>query len=596
MPSQKYHSLFRISSLWLLIIVLLLGIFFRFAKLENKIFWVDEVATAVRVSGYTISEVIDDLKAKDVVSRRDLLAYQVINKERSLRDSWQALSNSPEHAPLYFLLTRFWLQLWGNSIGVMRSLSAWLSLLIFPCLYWLLEELFNKPFISYLGIAFMSVSPFYVAYAQEARPYSLWTVTILLMGASFLRAIRLNNKQSWAWYTVSLILGFYTSLLSLFIAFFHGIYLLLVTLKNKQQLIKNYIIVSAIALCCFSPWLYIIATKIQTLQDNTTWMRSSMEFTALVATWIGTILLIFGDLPLSPDADAVQIAIAVLTLFIVMVAIFWLSIMWHQLKGRVKQIVVYLGLVFLLFATIGLILFHSYFSLDIVTLIGAIVAVFILALAGYSLFFLLRHSKLERGLFIVCLLISLPLPLILYDIISLGQSSGAPRYFIPTQLAIQIAATYTLGTKIKNGYSKNFKQQKVWQIITILFLTLGVFSCTRNLNLSPIYLKSRNIHNPQIAEIVNRERNPLIVIEPVMVTDVLSLSHYFSNNTKIKLINGDNLLLQYEDFSAVYTLNPSAKLISKFSEQKRLKLERTYQPKLLAPGQITLNLWQIKYY
>ena len=219
MPSQKSHSFFRLPSLCLLVIVLLLGVFFRFTKLEAKIFWVDEVSTTVRVSGYTISEVIDDLRAKDIINRQDLLKYQAINRKRGLKDTWQALTQSPEHAPLYFLLTRFWLQLWGDSIGVMRSLSAWLSLLVFPCLYWLLKELFNQPLISWLGIAFMSVSPFYVAYAQEARPYSLWTVTVLFMGASFLRAIRINKRQSWAYYTVTLILGFYTSLLSLF-AFF----------------------------------------------------------------------------------------------------------------------------------------------------------------------------------------------------------------------------------------------------------------------------------------------------------------------------------------------------------------------------------------
>lgn len=594
MPSKKLDGLFRLSQFWLFIVILLLGIFFRFANLDGKVFWVDEVATAVRVSGYTVAEITQDLQAQDVVTPQDLWQYQIINQERNFIDSWRALTKSPEHAPLYFLLTRLWLDLWGNSITIIRALSACFSLLIFPSLYWLLQELFNQPLISLIGVMLMSVSPFYVAYAQEARPYSFWTVTILVVGASFLRAIKLNNWQVWTIYIVSLVLGFYTSLLSLFIAIFQGIYLLLCKFKNKVELIRKYCYCNAIALVFFSPWLYIILTGIQTLQDNTVWMRTSLDLTALIATWIGTILLIFGDLPLSPDADAVQTAIAVICLLAISISIFILISRWHQIYLRTKKVITYLSLVLISLILISLVYFKDYFTLDIVTLMAVIVAVCILSLAFYSLYFVIKNTLQKQWLFIICLLLSLPVPLLVSDLISQGQSSGAPRYLIPTQLAIQIAAAYTFGTKLGRNNVKSL-EAKTWKIILILFLTLGVFSCGRNLDLSPIYLKSRSIHNQAIAEVINRQPNSLVIVEPIMVNDVLSLSHQLSEKVRIKAIfDNDDTFLSYQDrFSYLYLLKPSETLKNKLAKNQNITLKKVYQPKLLTPGQFTLDLWLI---
>jgi uncharacterized membrane protein len=596
MPSIKSKGLFYVSQLWLVIVVFLLGVVFRFANLEGKVFWVDEVATTVRVAGYTIPEISNDLQAKDLVSRDDLLGYQLINQDRNLGDTWQALTKSPEHAPLYFLLTRFWLQLWGHSIATMRSLSTYISLLIFPVLYLLVLELFNRPLVSCIGIILMSVSPFYVAYAQEARPYSLWAVTILLMCVSFLRAIRFSSWQIWVLYILSLVLGFYTSLLSLFVACFQGIYLLIVEFKNKSEIIKNYFISNAIALFFFSPWLIIIMTGMQTLQDNTVWMRTSIDLDALIATWLGTILLIFGDLPLAPEANAVQIAIVVITLFVGGIGIFCLARHWHQFQQVTKNLICYVAIAFTCLSLIKIVYFKDDFYLDIVTLIGAIVAVLIVALASYSIYFLINNTKQAQWLFVICLILALPVPLFVADVISQGQSSGAPRYLIPTQLGIQIAAAYTLGTQLENSYLKSILQQKIWQLIIIFFISLGIFSCIRNLNLSPIYLKTRNIHNHAIAKIINYYPDSLVIVEPIMVNDLLSISHDLSEQVKIKVIehNSDQFLAYKNQFSYLYLLKPSTELKTKLVHNHSINLKQVYQPKLLTPEQFSLDLWLIR--
>ena len=187
----------------LVIVLVLLGIFFSFANFDSKIYWVDEVATSLRISSYTKQEVIQKISDSGVIDTENLQKYQRLGPEKDLTDTLNALRKSPEHAPLYFLLLRFWVQLFGSSVAVTRSLSIIFSLLALPCMYWLCWELFKSPLVGWVALALLTVSPFYVAYAQEARPYSLWTIPILISSVALLRAMRLNNNLTWVFYTIT---------------------------------------------------------------------------------------------------------------------------------------------------------------------------------------------------------------------------------------------------------------------------------------------------------------------------------------------------------------------------------------------------------
>lgn len=66
----------------LLIILLVLGIFFRFVNLEGKSYWIDEVFTSLRISGYTQAEVIQELSQGQVISLEELQKYQQPNPEK----------------------------------------------------------------------------------------------------------------------------------------------------------------------------------------------------------------------------------------------------------------------------------------------------------------------------------------------------------------------------------------------------------------------------------------------------------------------------------------------------------------------------------
>ncbi|NES82774.1 MAG: hypothetical protein F6K10_15980, partial [Moorea sp. SIO2B7] len=167
--------------------------FFRFVNLEQKPYWGDEAVGLNRISGCNQSELKAVALRGDEMSVEQVLKYQSPCPEKRLIDAINALAEVPEHPPLYYLMVRFWMQ---SGMKTSRSLSALVSLLALPCIYLLCLELFESPLVGWIAIALIAISPLHVLYAQEARQYSLWTVTILLSSWAMLRAMRVNTKKS----------------------------------------------------------------------------------------------------------------------------------------------------------------------------------------------------------------------------------------------------------------------------------------------------------------------------------------------------------------------------------------------------------------
>ena len=194
----------------LFLIILLLGLCFRFVNLDRKVYWGDEAFTSLALSGHTIVDVEQEFLPGEIINIQELAdRYQKINPEHKLGDTINVLTKDV-HPPLYYTLLYFWNSSLGNGVAVTRSLSAVISCLVFPSIYWLCWELFNSSLIAWIGMSLIAISPFHVLYAQEARMYSLWTVTILLSSAALLRAINNKNRLNWLIYATTLALGLYT--------------------------------------------------------------------------------------------------------------------------------------------------------------------------------------------------------------------------------------------------------------------------------------------------------------------------------------------------------------------------------------------------
>jgi len=107
--------------------------FFRFANLEKKFYWIDQSYTSLRISGYTDSEFIQELGDGKIKQIKSLQKYHRINAKKSVFDTVKKLGlEESQLTPLYFVAARCWVQLFGDSIAVTRSLSAVFSVLALP--------------------------------------------------------------------------------------------------------------------------------------------------------------------------------------------------------------------------------------------------------------------------------------------------------------------------------------------------------------------------------------------------------------------------------------------------------------------------------
>lgn len=289
----------RQSSKWLrltIIFLLVLGISFRLINLDRKVYWHDEAATSLRITGSSWQE-MTALKGVEMSVEEFQNKFLRTQPQTSVIDVFTSSLEDPHITPLYYFIGHFWIKLFGDSVAAIRSLSVVMGLLALPCIYWLCLELFSSSLTAGIAVALMAVSPFHILYAQEARMYSLWTVTILLSCIALLRAMRIKTPTSWRIYAVTLCLSLYTHLFTVFVAVGHGIYVATIEKFRLNRTLLSYFIASLICFLFFTPWLLLLVKYIDQAHETTNWTHSSMglEFFKMFLKWSRGLNSIFFD-------------------------------------------------------------------------------------------------------------------------------------------------------------------------------------------------------------------------------------------------------------------------------------------------------------
>lgn len=269
----------------LVIILLALGIYFRFNHLDLKPYWQDETYTLLRLSGYKLSEAVTHFYTGHVITVADTYPFQQLSDRGAIATIQRLAEEVPQHPPLYFVLARYWAQWFGDSAGAVRSLSAIASLLGFPAIYWLAVELFAAPMVGWMAMGLFAVSPVYLRYAQEARPYSLWIVLILLVSAALLRAMRQPSFKHWSLYALLVALCCYCHLLSSFVLVGHGLYVLTVEQFHLKKRFKLYLLASLVGIALFIPWLAIFWVNRESAVVTSGWVSAPLPLSALITAW-----------------------------------------------------------------------------------------------------------------------------------------------------------------------------------------------------------------------------------------------------------------------------------------------------------------------
>ncbi|MBD2387501.1 glycosyltransferase family 39 protein [Cylindrospermum sp. FACHB-282] len=484
---------------FLIVVLLVVGIFFRFFNLGGKVYWHDETYTSLRISGYTATEVKQQIFNGRVIYRESFGRFQRPNLEKGLSDTIKSLAvEEPQHPPLYYIIARLWVGIFGSSVTTIRSLSVFISLLVFPCVYWLCRELFNVPLsVPFLAIALMAISPIHLVYAQEAGEYMLWLVSILLCSAALLRAMGLESKDrnarifNWVIYAVTLALSLYTFLLSGFVSVAHGIYVITIARFQLTQTVKNYLLASLAGFIAFMPWMLVIIDKFGQFQQSIDGETMQLPLINLIQSWLMQLSRIFFDLNFG-------------------------------------------------------------FENPVSYLITPIFLIFV----GYAIYFLCQTTNIKVWLFIITLIVVPAFPLMLPDLLFGGTRSLAERHLIPAYLGMQLAVAYLLANQLYNGSSS---RRIIWQMILAFVIICGLVSYRVSCQADTWWNKAISYNHPQVAKIINQSSRPLVISNSFGTNygNIFSLSYLVEPNVRFQLFKGEVIPKIADVFTDVFLFNPS---------------------------------------
>jgi uncharacterized membrane protein len=524
------------DSVWLrsTYVLIGLGILFRCANLNQKVFGVDEVATALQIAGWTKQQLAPQLTEGHLLTPAQLLQFQQLSSEKPLWDMIPALLQRPEYPPLYFVLTRFWTEIFGTSAIALRSFSVIFSLLACRYAFALCVALFESARIGWLAVGLLAISPVFIDYAQQAQPSSLWLFLSLWSGTALLQALWLNTPKTWMIYTVSLALNLYTSLLTLPVLLGQIIYVLFRQKRMWTQGTQHFFRSAGYGSLAFLPWLGVMVYNGQLLQENISWMQEPIDFMSRIGRGFYTLVVVCFNVPIAPVLSIWFLGQVVISLLVVSVLIF-------------------------------------------------------------SLIHLYQRSPLRIWLFVVTLTACMPLILVLGDVLIGGQHSAISPYFLPTQVGMLLSAAHLLTRKWFSSQSTTTAQ--LWRWVVIALIGVGFVSSASNMGKPSAYLQTRNAHNLEIATIVNQADAPLLIAERYWdwILDLMSLSHNLDPNVVLQILPSDLILSDIEFCQQpTFVLNPSPDLAKQFQSNQRTSATQVYGAAPTIPSGLTLSLWRLQ--
>jgi uncharacterized membrane protein len=153
--STLRHWTTRHGSLVLLLAIVAVGLLLRLHQIGGDALWIDE-------------------------------AFSVWLARRPLGEMVRWVRDVDHHPPLYYALLLGWTAVFGAGEASARSLSALFGVLTIPVIYRLGRRLANEK-LGLVAALLLAVSPFHVRFAQEARMYTLLTLSASLATHAFVR-------------------------------------------------------------------------------------------------------------------------------------------------------------------------------------------------------------------------------------------------------------------------------------------------------------------------------------------------------------------------------------------------------------------------
>ncbi len=161
--------------------------------------------------------------------------------------------NSP---PVYYALQRLWLVPFGESVAALRSLSA-LSGALFVAVLIRSGRAFLSPAVGLWSGALAALSPIQVYYSQEARPYALVSLAIVLSLHSLWRALEAGGRLRWLAFAAFTLLALATHYFAILVIAPAG--LLLWLWPAEDRIARSFRYYIAASLLAVGPWILWLA-------------------------------------------------------------------------------------------------------------------------------------------------------------------------------------------------------------------------------------------------------------------------------------------------------------------------------------------------
>ena len=256
------------------------AVYVRADALDDPNYWYDEAITSLRVAGHTEQQVAAFAASHPSFPIGELKQFVQVDSQAGVSDTVRSLATEDaQHTPLYYVAARLWAHVFGSSIEAGRGLAALMSLFALAAMYWLCLELFVKTgafestLVCWLGVLTMTLSPYQVALAREHREYALWTLTMTLACAAFLRALRKNTRSAWILYGSAMAVSLYTHLVSAFALAALGVFLLCKERFRFTRAVWGFAGASAAAGFSCLPWFIVLLSRRGNAESSLGWVQ-----------------------------------------------------------------------------------------------------------------------------------------------------------------------------------------------------------------------------------------------------------------------------------------------------------------------------------
>ena len=253
---QRHSTSSSSYSPFLLLVILVVALGLRLYHLDAHGIFYDEKSTMVVSQGI----VLDGANQKDVFDKGKLVfTNEEFWHEKKIPDYYEAMTRSDiGNSPFYYFLLHHWMKVFGLSDFSARMMSVLFSVLTVWLLFIFTRRFFQSERLAFTAAALAAIEPFFVAYSQQARNYSLTFFLTLLASYLFLRALEADNtnKPSLKWYAgyaITAFLGLYSHFLVASVLLAHGLYVLCCVRKLKSWIAFSFS--GAFAVATLAWWL-----------------------------------------------------------------------------------------------------------------------------------------------------------------------------------------------------------------------------------------------------------------------------------------------------------------------------------------------------